>query len=90
MVKSNTLKKVELTADTKIKFNVNMHGFEEGRVLEYGSLSKDKQVLVRRRFADNDGSVEIVNNKPEKQNKKRNLKTGRVPRNKEIINVSDK
>lgn len=55
----------ELTNETKVKFNVAMHGMVKGRVLKYGSADRKLQTLIRRRLIDaskkkGDKSIEIV------------------------------
>ena len=64
MPKSNTLK---LNNDSVILFNMSMHGVKAGAKVKYGTADAGLQLLIRRRFADNDGSVEIV--KQEKKKK---------------------
>lgn len=65
VAKSNTLK---LQPNSIVQFNVSMHGVKAGQKVNYGSADLALQLLIRRRFADNDGSVEIV--KPEKAKSK--------------------
>jgi hypothetical protein len=57
-------KLASLSRETKLKFNIGMHGFSKDAEVRYGSLSDDKQRLIRRRLSDNDNSVEIVNTVP--------------------------
>lgn len=49
-----------------------MHGVKKGSQISYGSADPGLQLLIRRRMADNDGSVEIVKNetKSKPKNKK--------------------
>ena len=49
-----------LDHDTKIKFNVSMHGKRAGDIVKYSSSPADLQTNIRRRLADNDNSVEIL------------------------------
>lgn len=53
-------KMIVLDQESKIKFNMDIHGFRKDQVVNYNSLPNDKKVLVRRRFSDNDGCVEVV------------------------------
>jgi hypothetical protein len=53
----------ELTSDTKLKVNVPMHGFVKGQEVKYGRASSQEQLNLRRRHADRDGSVTIIEGK---------------------------
>jgi len=68
-------KMVDLRDETKVKFNVNMHGISAGQILKYGRTKTDMQTNIRRRLADNDGSVEIIEEvtplEPKKKEKKK-------------------
>ena len=55
-------KMLPLTSDTKVKFNVGMHGIGAGQIVRYNAVSSNAQMLIRRRLADDDGSVEVVKN----------------------------
>jgi len=55
----NKLKLQEV--DTKIKFNVSMHGKKAGDIVKYSAAGHDLQTNIRRRLADNDNSVETLN-----------------------------
>ena len=73
MEKSNTENKMmPLNYETKVKFNVAMHGKREGQEVIYGQLTEDDKLNVRRRFADNDNSIEIVKETKQKQKSKPN------------------
>lgn len=50
--------------ETKVKFNMDIHGFKKGQVVKYSAMPNGKKTLVRRRFADNDGCVELVSGAP--------------------------
>lgn len=53
-------KMVDLTTETKLKINQNIHGFASGQEIMYKHQTPQTQLLLRRRMADGDGSVEIV------------------------------
>jgi hypothetical protein len=49
-----------LNAETKLKFNIGMHGILKDQVVIYGACDKKLQKLIRRRFADKNSGLEIV------------------------------
>ena len=53
-------KMVDLTTETKLIVNQPIHGYAKGQEIVYGHQVPEKQLLLRRRMADGDGSVEIV------------------------------
>ena len=68
--KSNTENKMmPLNYETKVKFNVAMHGKRAGQEVIYGQLSEGDKVNVRRRLSDKDKSVEIVKEKRQQTSK---------------------
>lgn len=56
--------------ETKIKFNIAMHGFKKDQVVRYTSESRENQLFIRRRLKDNDGFVEVVQELPKSAPKK--------------------
>lgn len=54
----NKLKDLEIS--NKVQFNVAMHGIPKGGTVDYKSANSTLKTLIRRRFKDNDDSVEIV------------------------------
>ena len=61
-------KMLVLDHESKVKFNVTMHGVSKGVIVDYGRSSNVMKLNIRRRLADLDGSVEIV--EPELANSK--------------------
>lgn len=53
-------KMVDLTTETKLKITKEIHGFVPGQEVIYKHQTPQTQLLLRRRLADGDGSVEIV------------------------------
>lgn len=47
-------------SETKVKFNMDLHGFKKDQVVKYASVPNSQKTLIRRRFIDNDGSIEIL------------------------------
>lgn len=63
----------KLNDDSKVCFRMNIHGRKEGEIISYRTANNSLKTLIRRRIADNDGSVEIINPKienPAKDSKK--------------------
>lgn len=52
-----------LNSDTKVRFNMNIHGKVAGQELAFGQLTEMDKINVRRRISDNDNSVEIIETK---------------------------
>lgn len=67
-----------LDTDTKVKFNVSMHGKNAGDVVKFSSSPNDLKINIRRRLADNDNSVEVLqkNTKLKEETKKDKKKDG--------------
>lgn len=53
-------KMVDFTTETKLKITQEIHGFVPGQEVLYNHQTPQTQLLLRRRIADGDGSVEIV------------------------------
>lgn len=53
-------KMVDLNTETKLRINQPIHGYVKGQEVRYSHQTPEKQLLLRRRMADGDGSVEIV------------------------------
>lgn len=53
-------KMINLDHESKVKFNIDIHGFKKDQIVNYKSMPDSKKTLIRRRFADNDGCIEIV------------------------------
>ena len=50
--------------ETKIRFNLAMHGYKKDQIVHYTSESTENKLFIRRRLADNDGFVEVVMDPP--------------------------
>lgn len=50
-----------LNTKTQIKFKVAMHGVLKDQVVVYGSCDDDLKLNIRRRLADKNSGLEIVN-----------------------------
>lgn len=76
LTSDNKLK--DLTSECKVKFNVPMHGVKKGQEVKYSSAGSKLQTNIRRRLADNDNSVEIVNSTQKQPKTEKAESTGKA------------